>query len=151
MLIIRREQFEIFQPIAEAAFVRRVTAHLRENHAEAVIQFPDEVILIRQISDDRLYPLVQNGIARARGYAMDWESAITAFVVLLFVAAPNFDAHPLIQRILRDERVPANSRIDQLWERTSEENWEVVRKHYDPAAWTASLEGVTEKAREEQT
>ncbi len=146
MLIIRREQFAIFQPVAEAAFVRRLVSHLRDNHGDAVIQLPNEVILIRQIADERLYPLVEDGIARARDYGMDWESAVTAFVVMRFVAAPNFDAHPLIQRVLRDERVPANSRIDQLWERTSEENWEVVRNNYDPAAWAAGSGGNTEGA-----
>lgn len=135
MLKIRREQFEVFQPVAEAAFVRRVAEHLRETCADAVVQFPNEVILVKQIADERLRAVVSDGITRARAYGMTWESAVTAFVVLMFVAAPNFDKHPLIQRVLKDERVAANSRIDQLWERTTDENWEAVRKNYDPAAW----------------
>ncbi|MGA9767912.1 MAG: hypothetical protein WBV94_02660 [Blastocatellia bacterium] len=136
MLKIRREQFEVFQPVAEAAFVRRVLEHLRENHADTVIRFPNEVILVKQIADDRLRRLVKAAIARARGYGIDWESTVTAFVVLMFIAAPNFDEHPLIQRVLKDERVEADSRIDKLWERTTEENWEAVRKNYDPIAWS---------------
>src|SRR5215208_5758740 len=120
MLIIRAEQLEIFRPVAEAAFVRRVVERLREHHADTVIQLPNEVILVKQISDDRLYEMARFAIARAREYGMDWESSVTAFVVLMFVAAPNFDKHPLLQRVLRDERVAVNSRIDQLWERTSE-------------------------------
>lgn len=140
MLIIRPEQFEVFQPVAEAAFARRVVEHLREDHAETVIQLPNEVVLVKQISDERLYEMVRNGIARARGYGIDWESAVTAFVVLMFVAAPNFDKHPLIQRVLKDERVEANSRVDRLWERTSEENWEAIKKNYDPAAWEPESE-----------
>jgi hypothetical protein len=140
MLRIRREQFEVFQAVAEAAFVRRVVEHLREHHADVVIQLPNEVRLIKQITDRRLYRMAQAGINRAREYGMDWESAVTAFVVLLFVAAPNFDQHPLIQRILKDERVAANSRIDQLCERTSEEIWETVRKNYDVTAWGAGAE-----------
>ena len=135
MLKIRREQFEVFQPVAEAAFVRRVAEHLRDSHADAVVQFPNEVVLVKQITDERLLGLAKDAITRARGYGLDWESAVTAFVVLMFVAAPNFDKHPLIQRVLKDERVDANSRIDQLWERTTEENWEAVRKNYDPTAW----------------
>ena len=105
MLKIRREQFEVFQPVAEAAFVRRVVEHLRDNHADAVVQLPNEVILVKQIADERLRRLAKDAIARARGYGMDWESTVTAFVVLMFVAAPNFDEHPLIQRVLKDERV----------------------------------------------
>jgi hypothetical protein len=135
MLKIRREQFEVFQPVAEAAFVRRVAEHLRDNHADAVVQFPNEVILVKQIADERLRRVAHDAITRARTYGLNWESAVTAFVVLMFVTAPNFDEHPLIQRILKDERVPANSRIDQLWERTTDENWEAVRKNYDPTAW----------------
>lgn len=135
MLMIRAKQLEVFRPVAESAFVRRVVAHLRDQHADAVIQLPNEVVLVKQISDERLRRMAAAGIARAREYGMDWESSITAFVVLMVVVAPNFDQHPLIERVLRDERVPANSRGDQLWERTSEENWEVVRKNYDPAAW----------------
>jgi hypothetical protein len=135
MLKIRAEQFEVFQPVAEAAFVRRVVEHLRDHHSDAVVQLPNEVILIKQISDEKLRGMAKGGMARARDHGMDWESAVTAFVVLMFVAAPNFDKHPLVQRVLKDERVDANSRIDQLWERTTEENWEAVRKNYDPTAW----------------
>lgn len=135
MLIIRAEQFEVFQPVAESAFVRRIAEHLREHHANAVVQFPNEVILVKQITDERLRGMVEHAVTRARLYGMDWESAVTAFAVLMFVVAPNFDKHPLIQRVLKDERTPANSRIDQLWERTSDENWEAARKNYDPTAW----------------
>ncbi|HST23420.1 MAG TPA: hypothetical protein VLR90_20070, partial [Blastocatellia bacterium] len=122
-------------PVAEAAFVRRVAEHLRDNHSDAVVQFPNEVILVKQIADERLRRVAHDAVTRARTYGLSWESAVTAFVVLMFVTAPNFDEHPLIQRILKDERVPANSRIDQLWERTTDENWEAVRKNYDPTAW----------------
>ena len=137
MLRIRAEQFEVFQPAAEAAFLRRVVEYLQGNHADVVVQLPNEVVLVKQISDDRLRRMAKQAIARAREYGMDWESSVTAFVVLMFVAAPNFDKHPLIQRVLKDERTPANSRIDQLWERTSEENWEAIRKNYDPTDWAA--------------
>lgn len=140
MLKIRSEQFEVFQPVAEAAFVRRIVEYLREHHSDTVVQLPNEVILVKQISDERLQAMVRNAVTRARSYGMDWESTVTAFVVLMFVAAPNFDRHPLIERVLRDERASANSRIDQLWERTSDENWEAARKNYDVTSWEADLQ-----------
>jgi hypothetical protein len=135
MLTISPEQFEVFQPVAEAAFVRRVVEHLRADHANVVLRLPNEVALLKQTSDERLREMVKNAVARARGYGLDWEASVTAFVVLMFVAAPNFDEHPLIHRVLKDGRVDANSRVDQLWERTSEENWDAVAKNYDPTAW----------------
>jgi hypothetical protein len=140
MLKIRPEQFAVFQPVAEHAFIRRVVEHLRENHPDVVVQFASGVMLIKQIGDEKLHALVKRGIARARALGMDWESGITAFVVLLFIAAPNFDQHPLIQRVLKDERVAANIRVEQLWERISEENWEAVRKNYDARGWDMEAE-----------
>ena len=142
MLTIRPEQFHVFQPVAEAAFVRRVLEHLLERHSKVVVQLPNEVVPIKHVSNEKLFRVVRNGILRARAYGLGWESSVTAFVVLMFIAAPNFDEHPLIQRILKDERVPADSRIDELWERTSDENWEVVRKNYDVTAWGADAEEV---------
>jgi hypothetical protein len=140
MLKIRAEQFDAFQPVAEAAFIRRVVEHLREHHADVVIQLPNEVALVKQIAGERLCAMLGQGIRRARDYGMSWESSISAFVVLMFVTAPNFDKHPLIQRVLKDERVAANSRMDQLWERTTEENWEVVRENYETTAWGLAAE-----------
>jgi hypothetical protein len=142
MLKIRSEQMKAFQPVAEAAFVRRVIEHVREHHSSTVIQLPAEVVPLKQVSDEKLYAMVETGIARARAYGMDWESSITAFVVTMFTAGPNFDKHPLIQRVLRDDRVEPNSRMDELWERTSEENWEAVNSKYDPTAWEPHLEGM---------
>src|SRR5262249_34777664 len=105
MLKIRPEQMKAFQPVAESAFIRRVVEHLHDHHSGTVIQLPAEVVPLKQVSDEKLCAMVQAGIARARGYGMDWEASITAFVVTMFVAAPNFDKHPLIQRVLNDERV----------------------------------------------
>jgi hypothetical protein len=141
MLKIRPEQLEVFQPVAEAAFLRRVVEHLREHNPDAVIQLPNEVALVKQISEEKLHAMARTGIARAREYGMDWESSVTAFFVVMVVTAPNFDKHPLIQRILKDENMETNARIDQLWERTTEENWEAVKKNYDPQAWESDPGG----------
>ena len=141
MLQIRPEQLEVFQPVAETAFLRRVVEHLREHNAESVIQLPNEVALVRQLSDEKLFAMARTGIARAREYGMDWESSLTAFFVVMVVAAPNFDKHPLILRILKDENVDPNARIDQLWERTTDDNWEAVKKNYDSHAWESDREG----------
>lgn len=135
MLRISPEQMEVFQPVAEEAFVIRVAEHLRDNHADVAVQVPDKVLVVKQIPEEMLQEMVRQGLARARQYGLDWESSLTAFVVLMFVAAPNFDRHALVERVLKDERVEANSRIDQLWEKTSEENWRVVKENYDVNAW----------------
>jgi hypothetical protein len=72
---------------------------------------------------------------------MTWESSLMAFVAIMFVAAPNFDQHPLIGRVLKDEAVAPDARINQLWERTTDQNWEAVAQNYDPSAWDRQAPG----------
>jgi hypothetical protein len=79
--------------------------------------------------------MVGNGIARARQYGISHESALVAFVVTMFEAAPNFDLYPQVRQILQDEKTPANGRIDLLLEKVSEQDWEGVEGRYDPSAW----------------
>jgi hypothetical protein len=135
MLKIRPEQMDSFAETAQAAFVRRVAVYLREKHSEVIVELPDATLAVKQIPEDMLCEMARRGVERAREYGMAWESSITAFVVLMFVAAPNFDDHPLIQRTLKDESIPPDSRIDQLWERTTDQNWEAVERGYDPQGW----------------
>ncbi|HLM02671.1 MAG TPA: hypothetical protein VK400_16575 [Pyrinomonadaceae bacterium] len=161
MLIVRPAQLEAFQPQADAAFETQVVQYLQEEHGEDIVrlptgvliieqpsaktlqekyeddfeQLPEGMFIVEQLPDEILLGMVRSGIARARNYEMSWESSLTAFVVLMFVIAPNFDQHPNIQRVLKDTTIVPDERIDHLWERTSEEDWEKVAQHYDSSAW----------------
>ncbi len=135
MLKIHKEQMLAFQPLAETTFVRRVAAALRDKHADVAVRLPNSSATVAQLSDEVLEEMVQNGIARARQYDISYESALVAFVVTMFEAAPNFDAYPLLQQILQDEKTLPNSRIDLLLDRTSDQDWEEVKRTYDPGAW----------------
>jgi hypothetical protein len=141
MLTIRPEQLEVFQPIAEAAFERRVTTYLRENHDDTIVVLPTGEHEVKDLDDETLLKMVCTGIARSRSYGMTWESSITAFVVLMFTIAPNFDAHPLINRALRDDKVEPNARVEEMWDRTTEENWQTAKDSYDAGAWNLGREG----------
>jgi len=135
MLIIRASQMEIFQPVADASFIRRTVEYLLENHGDVVIRLTEGSVTVKKINTDVLRRMVRYGISRGRQYGLSWESSLTAFVTLMFVTAPNFDEHPLIQRVLKDETVPADSRIDQLWDRTTAQNWNAAIQNYDVGAW----------------
>lgn len=136
---IRAEQLEAFRPRADELLAARVVEHLRENHPEEVGRLPDDV----------LAEMVSNGLARARRYGLTLESSLTAFVVLMFVVAPNFDEHPLIRHVLTDESEPPDRRVDALAERISEANWEEAERRYDPGAWFPELsEGAAREAEE---
>ena len=137
---MRAEQLEAFQSPAEAAFVARLVEHLRTHHAEAIVQLPEHSAAVKELPDEIIHEMVRNGIARAHLYGMHAEASLAAFVVIMFVVAPSFDRHPLIERILREESIPADSRIDQLWERTSEQNWDAVKETYDASAWNLKVQ-----------
>lgn len=140
MLTIRPEQMEAFQRAADTAFERRVVEYLRKNHSEVVVQLPKGIFLVKQIPDGTLHEMVQNGIVRARQYDLSWESNLMAFVVLMFVAAPNFDAYPLMQQVLRDAEIPPNFRIDDLWKKISDQTWDMIKQNYNPSAWNLKLQ-----------
>jgi hypothetical protein len=128
---IRQAQMEVFQPEAEAAFEARLADYLYGQHFEAV----------RDLSDDLLKERIHNGIARARGYGLSWQSSLTVFVALMFEIAPNFDSHPYIRRVLTDPRVPPDERMDRLMEWTGERTWEEAEARYDAAAWSTRPKG----------
>jgi hypothetical protein len=136
MLRMRPEQLQVIQHVAEASFVNRLADHLTAKHADAVVRLPRRTTTVKELPLEELKGLVRNGIGRARAYGLTWESSVGGFVAVAFVVAPNFDAHPLIRRVLKDERVPADLRIDQLWRRTTKKTWAKVRERYEPAAWS---------------
>jgi len=136
MLIIRASQMEAFQPVADESFITRAVEYLLKNHGDVVVRLTEGLVIVNQINTDVLRRMVSEGISRGRQYGLAWESSLTAFVTLMFVTAPNFDEHPLIQRVLKDETVPADSRIDQLWDRTTDQNWHAAKQNYDVSAWS---------------
>jgi hypothetical protein len=135
MLTLRREQFSAFDHVAEAAFIRRVVEYLGEEHSDALVKTREAELTLGELPGADLREMVRRGVERARAYGLTWESSLTAFVVLTFVVAPNFDGHPLIKRVLQDDDVEPDLRIDRLWELTTEENWEAAAADYDAGAW----------------
>lgn len=135
MLTIRAAQTEGFSRQADEAFVERLVAYLGEEHAGEIVQIPQGVFALEEVPGDVLREMIRRGLGRASAYGLTWESSLTSFVVLMFVAAPNFDGHATVRRALRDESVPPNSRVDKLWECTDEADWEAIDEAYEPDAW----------------
>lgn len=135
MLKIRSEQIAAFKPVAEDGFVRRVAEHVRARHPRAVVRLPERLTVAGRLEDDALLALVRGGVARARRYGMEAESALAAFVVTMFLTAPNFDEHPLIRRVLADDKIPPDRKIDRLLQSVTARNLKVVKDTYNPAAW----------------
>ena len=134
-MIIRSPQFTVFQQQADARFIERVVGELLETDADVVVRFPTYTTTVSEIPYETLQFMVTSGIERARSYDMTWESTLVSFVSLMFSVAPNFDEHPLIQRVLKDPAILPDERIDHLWEKISEKNWQAVEQHYDSSVW----------------
>ena len=100
--------------------------YLRAEHADTIVKVSAGTVTLADLPDETLLDLVRPRLRRARDYGMTWESTLTAFVVLTFVVSPSFDQHPAIRRLLTDDTVEPDLRIDQLWEHTSEEDWEAT-------------------------
>lgn len=135
MLKIRNQQMQAFQSVAETAFLRKLVEYLYENHPQIAVQIGENLSVICQIPEKELKILVASAINHARTYGITSESSLAAFVVLMFVIAPNFDEHPLIKRLLEDEKIAPNDRIDSFWQHTTEQNWQMVKQNYDPKVW----------------
>ena len=135
MLIIRPEQLAVFQARADADFKDRLARHILKEHAHVSVGLPGRESKVVEIPEGVLREMVGNGLARARGYGMRYESSLAAFVSLMFAVAPNFDEHPVIRRVLLDESEPPDLRIELFDEYVTNENWEAAGRGYDPHAW----------------
>lgn len=123
MLKISREQIADLEREVMVEEIRDIARYLRVEHTEAVAAVADEELLRR----------VAKGVARAQAYGMEWDSTITAFVAIMFEVAPTFDEQPAIRDVLRDRRIPADTRIDALWDRTTDEDWDEAERMADQA------------------
>jgi hypothetical protein len=135
MLRIRREQYEVFKPVAEEVFLAEVIDYLKREYGDREVRLPESTTPIDAIPVEKLRAMVENGISRARSYGIQGKSSLLSFVVIMFLTAPNFDQHPLIKHILDSSDITAESRIEELWQRTVDQNWIVVRESYDPNFW----------------
>ncbi len=125
MLIIRPEQLQRLDEYAEEEFIKSLMANVREVHGE----------LVEDLDDKELYRFVKVAVARARSHGLTYESSIGAFVGLMFEFAPNFDEQPAIRKMLSDERLPPDDRIDLVVEAASEQDWTEAELLYDDNAW----------------
>jgi hypothetical protein len=112
---------DVLQQQAEINFVGYVARQLRNNHAEAV----------KDVPEDKLYKRVEYGIQHAREYGLTRKNNLRTFVTLMFVIAPGFDRSPAFRRHLTAENVPPNERMDVLLGEISEADCNNARQ--DPA------------------
>jgi hypothetical protein len=134
-MIIRSKQMEAFESAAEENFVRRLTEHLVENYAEAIVRLPDQESAVDNLPKETLDLLVRRSIERARRYDLSFESSISAFSAMMFEVAPNFDNHSMSRLCLNDANIEPNDRLDELLKLLTEKHWEKIKTDYDVNSW----------------
>lgn len=148
-MIIRTEQLDTFEKAAEDRFVTDLAGHLRQDYAAAQVRLPERETTVAELSDEELYPLVRQGIRRARYYELTHESTISAFTAVMFEVAPNFDRHNMSQICLKDKTIDPNERLDEILNLLTDEHWDKIRDDYDVNAWEEDLEKADEEAAAE--
>lgn len=108
---------------ADNELLEHIVDHLCEEQAEAVAELRDKEIERR----------ARLGIRRARSAGFTQPEEITAFVTLMFVVAPDFDAHPKIAAALANLSGP--KRLQNLFQQTAEEDWAEAAEQ--TAGWDA--------------
>lgn len=135
MLKIRAEQIRPFQPQAENAFVERVAAYLKVNHADELVRLPKKESKLGELPKHILLEMVRGGIARARTHGMEWKSNLLSYVVLMVIGAPNFDENKKAAAFLKAEIIPVEDRLKKLMEQMTDEDWELIETNYNPNTW----------------
>lgn len=143
-MIIRSKQMEAFESAAEENFVRRLTEHLLENYAEAIVRLPDQESAVDNLPKETLDLLVRRSIERARRYDLSFESSISAFSAVMFEAAPNFDDHSVSRLCLNDANIEPNDRLGELLKLLTEKHWEKIRADYDVNSWLSNEKNAVE-------
>ena len=134
-MVIREAQFITLAQEGKAEFVKQLAEYLRAHHADTVARFPGGEMPVRSIPEKTLEKLVQGGIERAGSHGISWRSALAAFVVTMFVVAPNFDDDADVREFLSDGDIAPDYRMDTVAERITEEQWQAIRENYQVTAW----------------
>jgi hypothetical protein len=125
IMIVRESQILALQALPDRDFHRRALRYIQ-------LRYPQ---FTEALDEKAIEQMVNNGIARARGHGLSWESTLVRYVELMFSIAPNFDQLPQIRSKLRDEFVPPEERLNLVVEQTSYDEWREVTRAYDPMAW----------------
>lgn len=139
MLIIRSEQIKVFQADAESAFVRRVMDYLKENHAETLVRLPHSTSSVAELPDEILQTTVQSGIKRGSSYGIALKSTLLSFVVILFLAAPNFDEHPKAVSFFSQKENIDDNDFEGLIDEMTDEDWAEVEARYNNQMWNLPI------------
>ncbi len=107
MLIIRKEQMDLFRAAMRKRFETRMVEHIRQT-------FPERT---RDVSDERIYNAVQESMRKAESFGIELEDDIRRFIEYLVIYGTQLDIKEDIRwlgEILRREDLNGTEKMDMI-------------------------------------
>jgi len=114
MLVIRKEQKEIFSQYMRDSFVNRMAMHLRKT-------FPNKT---KELDDKSLKTIIDRGISNAGKYEIRREGDVERYLNLMFALSFDFDTNEKTDwagRIIKLKDLRSEVRIDYTYQIYEEE------------------------------
>ena len=120
MLMIRKEQMDVFIQDFDNQFVKTMVEHLGEN-------FPKQ-LEAQSVAKDDLEHFVSQGMTKARSYGIISDMDIRVFLECMVLLCPDFDEdnkHAWAGEILHNDNMEPSEKAEALnWQLLSEVDWE---------------------------
>ena len=115
-----------FQDASSEHSVGAFAEWLRANYPDAVCD----------LSAHGLRDRVRLGIKRAADHGITLSTGgVLPYLTIMFLAAPNFDEHPAVRRVLKDPKLEPSDKLSALAERMTVRAWIEVEQNWDETLW----------------
>lgn len=135
MLVIRPEQMKQFIASDDADFAARLAGVLRQQLGGLLVLFPERNVPLSELKHSVLDVIIRRGMCRARAYGLESERSRSQFITLRFMLGPRFDEFPPFRKVLTDKSIPATQLLDEIYTRTTEQDWVQAIAGYDRHSW----------------
>jgi hypothetical protein len=132
---IRREQMKALQQGAISDLACRLAADLREKLGGLLVLLPERAVPLSELQPRELEAMVRQCLERALDLGFNGERDLAKFTTLCFLLGPRFDAIPAFQNVIADSRIPVDRRLEEIYTRTTEKDWEQATEAYKRHVW----------------
>lgn len=140
MVLIRLEQMKALQRGAILDLARMLGADLREKLDGLLVVLQDRAVRLSELEPKQVEAMVLECLERAQTHGFTGERALAKFTVLCFLLGSRFDEIPAFKNVLADNRVSVDQRLETIYSRTTEQDWEQATEAYKRHGWGGKSE-----------
>ena len=108
MLVIKKNQIDVFEKVMFSQFEDKMVAYLKDCHSNALA---DE-------NDQKIRLLIRDGAKKAKKYGVETEWDVCRFIQLIVIYGPEYEEkNEDIRNILEDEMLSGTSKINTLFKK----------------------------------